>query len=121
MSKKLSEVNPYIDESFISKTIKMKAKPKRNEEVDPENLDEEGFRDIEAVGVYKQMCLFLLIFLYKQVFCSDCDKIVSEVMTIRDMTPESTDVQCGFDSGQGVLKLAVTLPKRGEPMKTGRG
>ena len=43
LSKRLSEVNPFIDENFISKTITMKTKPMRNEEVNPENLDEEGF------------------------------------------------------------------------------
>ena len=54
------------------------------------------------------------------MFCKDCDELVSEVMSKRDMKPETRDVQCGFDSGQGVLKLAITLTTKDDLVKHGR-
>ena len=43
-----------------------------------------------------------------------------EVMTSRGLNPHTCDVHCGFDGGQGILKLAVTITDRQELDKSGR-
>ena len=40
-----------------------------------------------------------------QVFCNDCDELIKTVLSERSMNPGESDVHCGFDSGQGMLKI----------------
>ena len=54
----------------------------------------------------------------RQVFCVDCDKLVVEAMTYRGLSPSSCDIHCGFDGGQGVLKLALTITDRLDDVPT---
>ena len=51
LSKHLSEVNPVVDKIFITKTVNMKTRPKKNQEVEEDTLDEGGFMDMPAVEV----------------------------------------------------------------------
>ena len=46
------------------------------------------------------------------MFCKDCDKLIQTVLDERSPKPEDCDVHCGFDSGQGMLKIAVTVTER---------
>ena len=41
-------------------------------------------------------------------------------MAHRGLSPSSCDIHCGFDGGQGVLKLALTITDRLEDIPTGR-
>ena len=47
-----------------------------------------------------------------QVFCNDCDELIKAVLSERSLNPGNSDVHCGFDSGQGILKVAVTVTER---------
>ena len=58
--------------------------------------------------------------IYVQVFCEDCSDFVMDVMARRGLTPQTCDVHCGFDGGQGMLKLGVTITDKEELEKTGR-
>ena len=40
--------------------------------------------------------------------------MVSEVLAKRGLVPDDTHIHCGFDSGQGILKIAVTTTKKGQ-------
>ena len=55
-----------------------------------------------------------------QVFCNDCSQLVLNVMTHRGLNPHTFDVHCGFDGGQSMLKLALTVTDRLEGEKRGR-
>ena len=56
-----------------------------------------------------------------QVFCNDCDELIKTVLSERSMNPGESDVHCGFDSGQGMLKIAVTVTERnGDELVSGR-
>ena len=46
------------------------------------------------------------------MFCEDCDQLVAEVLTERGLDPGNTHVHCGFDGGQGILKIAVITTKK---------
>ena len=50
LSKHLSEVNCVVDKIFITKTVNMKTRPKKNQEIEEDTLDEGGFMDMPAVG-----------------------------------------------------------------------
>ena len=41
-------------------------------------------------------------------------------MARRGMSPQTCDVHCGFDGGQGMLKLGVTITNRLELEESGR-
>ena len=46
------------------------------------------------------------------MFCEDFDKLVAEALTERGLDPGDAHVHCGFDGGQGILKIAVTTTKK---------
>ena len=54
------------------------------------------------------------------MFCDDLSQLVLDVMAHRGLDPHSCDVHCGFDGGQGMLKLAVTVTDRLESEESGR-
>ena len=54
------------------------------------------------------------------MFCDDLSQLVLDVMAHRGLDPHSCDVHCGFDGGQGMLKLAVTVTDRLESKESGR-
>ena len=56
----------------------------------------------------------------QQVFCTDCSQLVLDVMAHRGLNPHTCDVHCGFDGGQSILKLALTVTDRLEGEKSGR-
>ena len=95
LSKKLVELNHLLDDLFISKAVAMKVKPKIGKDSDVE-LDDQGYKSLHTVGV----------------FCKDCDSLVSEVLAKRGLVPDDTHIHCGFDSGQGILKIAVTATNK---------
>ena len=41
-------------------------------------------------------------------------------MVHRGLNPSSCDIHCGFDGGQGILKVALTITDRLEDEHTGR-
>ena len=43
------------------------------------------------------------------VFCNDCDSLLKEFMSIREMNPHETTVLVGLDDGQGLLKVCMTV------------
>ena len=43
-----------------------------------------------------------------------------DVMEHRGLNPHNCDVHCGFDGGQGILKLAITITDRLEGGSRGR-
>ena len=55
-----------------------------------------------------------------QVFCDDSSQLVLDILAHRGLDPHSCDVHCGFDGGQGMLKLAVTITDRQEAEQVGR-
>ena len=55
-----------------------------------------------------------------QVFCEDVSQLVLDVLSHRGMNPQSSDVHCGIDGGQGSLKLAVTITERDQSETSGR-
>ena len=59
------------------------------------------------------------IFQY-QVFCTDSSQLVQDVLLHRGLNPHSCDVHCGFDGGQGMLKLGVTITDRAGVEECGR-
>ena len=83
------------DDLFISKAVVMKVKPRNGEDSDVE-LDDQGYKSLHPFGV----------------FCKDCDSLVSEVLAERGLVPDDTHIHCGFDSGQGILKIAVTATNK---------
>ena len=62
----------------------------------------------------------LLIINSIQVFCEDVSQLVLDVLSHRGMNPQSSDVHCGIDGGQGSLKLAVTITERDQSETSGR-
>ena len=58
-------------------------------------------------------CLF-------QVFCTDVSQLVLDVIAHRGLNPHNCDVHCGFDGGQSMLKLALTVTDRLEGDSRGR-
>ena len=46
--------------------------------------------------------------------------MVLDVIARRGMNPQTSDVHCGFDGGQGMLKLGVTITDRQELDESGR-
>ena len=56
----------------------------------------------------------------RQVFCDDSSQLLLDVMAHRGLNPHSCDVHCGFDGGQGMLKLGLTITDRLEMEETGR-
>jgi hypothetical protein len=55
-----------------------------------------------------------------QVFCDDSSQLVLDVIARRGMNPQTSDVHCGFDGGQEMLKLGVTITDRQELDESGR-
>ena len=60
------------------------------------------------------------LFVFLKVFCNDCSQLVLSAMSHRGLDPQTCDVHCGFDGGQSMLKLAVTITSRIEKEKIGR-
>ena len=54
------------------------------------------------------------------MFCTDVSQLVLNAMAHRGLNPHTCDVHCGFDGGQAMLKLAVTVTDRAEGEKRGR-
>ena len=112
LDKSLTERNHLLDDMFMAKTLAMAEKPKKkkkgddDDEDDMEDLevDEEGYRYVERVGV----------------FCDDVNQFILDVMHHRGMNPHECDIHCGFDGGQDMLKLAVTVTDRFEVEHSGR-
>ena len=48
------------------------------------------------------------------MFCNDCDELLRIVLEDRGLDPVSSYVHCGFDSGQGILKIAMTVTERSQ-------
>ena len=46
--------------------------------------------------------------IFLQVFCTDTDGLLMTVLSERASDPANTPVHCGFDSGQGILKITFT-------------
>ena len=46
------------------------------------------------------------------MFCTVCDALVQQVFRERGLDPFECDVHCGFDGGQGLLKIALTVTQR---------
>ena len=63
---------------------------------------------------------YTIIISFQKVFCTDCSQLVLSVMAHRGLNPQTCDVHCGFDGGQSMLKLAVTITDRLEGEKSGR-
>ena len=61
-----------------------------------------------------------LFFCNYQVFCDDCDLLVQRTLLYRGDNPHECDVHCGFDGGQGLLKIGYTITKRTTEANTGR-
>ena len=56
-----------------------------------------------------------------QVFCDDCDELVRHVLQERGLNPHDCNVLCGFDGGQGMLKIGFTVADRSNVQaETGR-
>lgn len=104
-------------------TKKASKQPKKvQEEEQKENLDENGYRDISRVGVkfYLKSLQLHTYFCHYQVFCNDCDLLVQRTLLHRGDNPHECDLQCGFDGGQGLLKIGYTITKRTTQSTTGR-
>ena len=43
------------------------------------------------------------------VYCNDCDSLLKEVLSVREMNPHETTVLVGLDDGQGLLKVCMTV------------
>ena len=67
-----------------------------------------------------KLCLFKIISLFHQVFCTDANQFVLEVLTHRGMDPQISDVHVGIDGGQNMLKLGITITDKQDSTKTGR-
>ena len=146
----LQDRNKSLRDLFSFKTIRMKEKPKKakkddkekvekgkatgkraaskqlkevQEDAQKENLDENGYRDIIRVGVNIETEISIRcinIFCYCQVFCNDCDLLVQKTLLHRGDNPHECDVHCGFDGGQGLLKIGYTITKRTNETDPGR-
>ena len=100
LSRSLVERNHVLDPLFSVKSVVMKEKPRKKDD-DHENseddvLDEAGYKNIPTVGV----------------FCNDCDEMVQYVLRERGLDPQDCNVLCGFDGGQGILKIGFTIAER---------
>ena len=54
------------------------------------------------------------------MFCNDVSQLVLDIMAYRGLNPHNCDVHCGFDGGQSMLKLALTVTDRLEGEQSGR-
>ena len=62
-----------------------------------------------------------IIYLNLKVFCTDCDRLLQTVLEERGVQPADADVHCGFDGGQGILKITITATQKKEVVtKKGR-
>ena len=64
----------------------------------------------------KVLEIIIIIFLSK-VFCHDCDALVQHVLRERGLNPHDCKVLCGFDGGQGILKIGFTVSESAVPEK----
>ena len=101
--------NHMLDDMFSVRKIKVEEKKTSGEDIEEsvaadELIDSDGRHIVEKVGV----------------FCDDSSQFVLNVMAHRGLDPQSCDVHCGFDGGQGMLKLAVTITDRQESEQSGR-
>ena len=46
------------------------------------------------------------------MFCNDCDEMVQHVLHERGLNPQDCNVLCGFDGGQGLLKIGFTIAEK---------
>ena len=103
MSSNRYEMNHSLDHLFVAKTLTMKQKPKKNNQcedsdeedndVDVENLDDNGEREIDRPAA----------------ICCDIKELVYKVMLERNLTPDSSVVKLGADDGQGIFKITVQV------------
>ena len=56
----------------------------------------------------------LLLISLLQVFCQNCDELLTLILAERQMNPTDCHVHCGFDSGQGILKIAISVTDKNE-------
>ena len=88
----------------------MKEKPKESNKEDI-LVDERGYAEIERIGVYTE--IFWNDILKKnydlKVFCDDSESLVKLTFEKRGLKPEDCDIHCGFDGGQGFLKIGFTV------------
>ena len=49
-----------------------------------------------------------------KVFCTDCEELVNTVLTERGLCPTNAHVHCGFDGGQGIIKIACSVTKKAD-------
>ena len=54
------------------------------------------------------------------MFCSDLDKLVSDMISHRNIDPVTSDVKVGIDGGQGMLKVGMTISDRDNTEHVGR-
>ena len=54
------------------------------------------------------------------MFCSDTEKLVTDLIASRQIDPKSSDVNVGLDGGQGMLKVGMTITDRNEAEQSGR-
>ena len=52
-----------------------------------------------------------------KVFCEDCHALVQHVIRERGLNPHDCKVLCGFDGGQGLLKIGFTVFENVVPKK----
>ena len=43
------------------------------------------------------------------MFCIDCDELLQTVLYERGKLPLDAEVHCGFDNGQAILKIAISV------------
>ena len=138
-----------LDHLFEAETIIVKEKKKKDDDESTSDSEteaevdlEDGYKLTERVGVRqifefskhnrrgggrRDRGLYCIIANYScilifnlQVFCVDCSQLVLEVMAHRGLNPHNCDVHVGFDGGQGMLKLALTVTDRLEVECGGR-
>ena len=65
----------------------------------------QGFGKIFTVHISYCMDLY-------EVFCTDCDAIPQYILKIWRLKPHTCSIHCGFDGGQGLLKIGLTITER---------
>ena len=103
LSEALVQRNKMLDHLFITKEITIKEK-KNSENIDSDT----EYEELDGGYISKST---------KGVFCSDCDEVVQLVLFERGLDPHDCDVHCGFDGGQGILKIGVTITERNDSCK----
>ena len=53
-----------------------------------------------------------------KVFCTDCEELINTVLQERGLCPNNAHVHCGFDGGQGIVKIACSVTEKGEGKKS---